>query len=519
MLKKLMVLLLTVCLAFLPALGAAATGEEVLYKAVSALNSISRDMVIPALPFLSTNNGLDMLETALEKEINGEDPGAIMGPAIRMALEYTDAETLKKLIASVRLFSEDFRGKVQVYYQRLEELPSSAYDVQGAEIILKHLTRTDSRLPAALEKHQLTTGVIANIMRACAAENGTPPILRLVKGSFEVNYYNKRLHEGLQEIWPDADFEGFLQGVAQELNESYSTDEKKSVANYLKGINMLKTDGNAISDGGNGNGNGNGGQTNRPSDPSLPSKPNQPTTDSFEVTESGMVRRPYSGTAPVVYKVVNGTETPVKLALYIDGQIVAKLSAGQYVVRENEPYFTDCDTWAKSYIETLYARGIVNGKADGRFMPTDTITREEFVKLIVEMFDMLDASAVSSFADVASDAWYAPYVASAEQNGLISGISSTEFGVGAGIRRQDMAKIISTILEKQGVAPQEGNASALRDYEQIAAYAQPHVLNICSLGIISGDENGCFNPAQLASRQEAAKMIYGMLETLLKTLQ
>lgn len=511
MFKKLLVLLLTVCLAFLPALGAAADGEDVLYKAVSAFNSIGRDMVIPALPFLSTNNGLDMLEAALEKEVNGEDPGLIMGPAIRMALEYTDAETLKKLIASVRLLSEDFRGKVQVYYQRLEELPSSAYDVQGAEIILKHLTRIDSRLPAALEKHQLTTGVIANIMHACAAENGTPPILRLVKGSFEVNYYNKRIYEGLQEIWPDANFAGFLQGVAQNLNESYSTDEKKSVANYLKSVNMLKTDGNAISDGNNGS------QTNRPSDTNQPSKPAQPTADSFTVAESGVVRRPYSGTAPVVYKVENGTETPVKLALYIDGQIVAKLSAGQYVVREAAPYFTDCDTWAKSYIETLYARGIVSGKADGCFMPTDTITREEFVKLIVEMFDMLDASAVSSFADVASDVWYAPYVASAEQNGLVSGISSTEFGVGAGIRRQDMAKIISTILEKQGITPQKGDASVLCDYEQIAAYAQPHVLNICRLGIISGDENGYFNPMQFASRQEAAKMIYGMLETLLKT--
>lgn len=274
---------------------------------------------------------------------------------------------------------------------------------------------------------------------------------------------------------------------------------------------MLKTDGNAISDGNNGS------QTNRPSDTNQPSKPDQPTADSFTVAESGVVRRPYSGTAPVVYKVENGTETPVKLALYIDGQIVAKLSAGQYVVREAAPYFTDCDTWAKSYIETLYARGIVSGKADGCFMPTDTITREEFVKLIVEMFDMLDASAVSSFADVASDVWYAPYVASAEQNGLVSGISSTEFGVGAGIRRQDMAKIISTILEKQGITPQKGDASVLCDYEQIAAYAQPHVLNICRLGIISGDENGYFNPMQFASRQEAAKMIYGMLETLLKT--
>ena len=91
MFKKLLVLLLTVCLAFLPALGAAADGEDVLYKAVSAFNSIGRDMVIPALPFLSTNNGLDMLEAALEKEVNGEDPGLIMGPAIRMALEYTDA--------------------------------------------------------------------------------------------------------------------------------------------------------------------------------------------------------------------------------------------------------------------------------------------------------------------------------------------------------------------------------------------------------------------------------------------
>ena len=54
------------------------------------------------------------------------------------------------------------------------------------------------------------------------------------------------------------------------------------------------------------------------------------------------------------------------------------------------PEFDDLDSveWAKDAIKTLAERKIVNGKAEGKFFPNDNVKREEFVKMIVDMFEL-----------------------------------------------------------------------------------------------------------------------------------
>lgn len=526
MLKKVLVLLLTLCMVITPVLASAASSEEILHQTVEILDGLSRDIMIPALPFLSTNSGLDMLEDALNKEINGEDAGAIMGPAIQQALTYTDAETLQKLIDTFRVFSESFRGKLQSYYQNQTAMSLSTDAAKGMDLLLAKLNEKESGLSAALEKHGLSAGVIANMMAAIAEENGSQPMFKLQNGEFSLNYYNKTICNGLDSVWTDASFSSYLDGLANRLNTAFTSIDQTAAIALLKSTGLLKV---VTTGGGGGTGGGTGGggtgttnnsdktDTTDKTDKTDKTDTTTPTeTVSFEVTEAGTVSRDYSGTMPVVYRVEDGKETPVKMAVYADGKIIADLAAGSYVIREAVPYFTDCETWGKTYIEALYARGIISGKGEGLFMPNQTITREEFVKLIVEMFDLLDETAVSSFSDVDANAWYAPYVASAEKHGIISGVSATEFGVGASIKRQDMAKIISTLLGEKNVTMQPADTASLSDYDTIADYAKEHVLAICGLGIVSGDENRCFNPSGYATRQEAAKMLYGMLEAILK---
>ena len=235
----------------------------------------------------------------------------------------------------------------------------------------------------------------------------------------------------------------------------------------------------------------------------------------FEVTEPGIITISGTYRMPMVYRVQDGKMIPEKMVLYLDGKIVAELSAGHYVIQETVPYFNDCDGWAKDYIEALYARGIVGGKGSHTFTPWDNITREEFVKLIVELFDLVDPDAQTSFVDVPEHAWYYTFVASAQKYGIVNGVSGNEFGVGANIKRQDMAKIISDVLQKKGIAAMPADQTAFHDYSTIADYAKAHVLNVCGLGIISGDDTGNFSPNRFATRAEASKMIYGMLKAVL----
>ena len=91
-------------------------------------------------------------------------------------------------------------------------------------------------------------------------------------------------------------------------------------------------------------------------------------------------------------------------------------------------------------------KGIVSGDDTGKFNPNDNITREQFLKMLVEAAGIETDEAENTFADV-KDAWYKPYVLKAKNFGIVNGISDTEFGIGSNITRQDMAVMITRTIE------------------------------------------------------------------------
>lgn len=215
---------------------------------------------------------------------------------------------------------------------------------------------------------------------------------------------------------------------------------------------------------------------------------------------------------PMIYRLTGSSELqPVKKSVPTENGILAVLDANEVYVIKTVPYpFADAEGWGKSYIAALNARGIINGKSETEFMPDSPITREEFIKLVVELFDLTDEGAKCEFTDVPKGAWYEKYVASAKAAGITDGIGDGKFGTGAHITRQDMAKIINTILISKGIEL-KGDGKKFADENSIADYAKSHVFAI-SGHIISGDDAGNFNPLKKATRQEAAKMVFGMLK-------
>lgn len=206
-----------------------------------------------------------------------------------------------------------------------------------------------------------------------------------------------------------------------------------------------------------------------------------------------------------------GALLPVKSCVWKNGSLYAKLTQNGYYAIKNMPAnFTDVSGWGAFYVESLYQRGIISGRSEKIFAPNDAVLREEFVKLIVELFGGAQSGDAASFSDVSEDDWFYPYVATAYQKGYISGIDESTFGVGMQITRQDMCKIIENVLQKNGVAPAL-EAAKFSDDEAIAGYAKNAVDLLFELDIVSGDDQGAFHPQNSATRQEAAKIIFGVL--------
>lgn len=175
------------------------------------------------------------------------------------------------------------------------------------------------------------------------------------------------------------------------------------------------------------------------------------------------------------------------------------------------PNFNDLSQaeWAREAVEALAEKGIVAGKGNGAFAPNDNVTREEFVKMIVEAFELLDEGAECNFTDVASDRWSAKYIASANRLGVVTG-DGASFNPAAQMARQDMAVIIYRVFELAGVDV-DGNAIRFTDNGAIASYAKDAVAALSGAGIVNGMGDGTFAPKATVTRAQAAKVIYGLL--------
>ncbi|MDO3409880.1 S-layer homology domain-containing protein [Saccharibacillus sp. CPCC 101409] len=101
--------------------------------------------------------------------------------------------------------------------------------------------------------------------------------------------------------------------------------------------------------------------------------------------------------------------------------------------------------WAAGAIQKAVDKGYVNGYTNGTFKPDASVSRAEFVKMVV--------SALNLDAPAASGKWYVPYVDAATQAGLYAGadFSNNDAGWNKVMTRDEMARVAARAIgEKTG---------------------------------------------------------------------
>lgn len=189
-----------------------------------------------------------------------------------------------------------------------------------------------------------------------------------------------------------------------------------------------------------------------------------------------------------------------------------------YTVIENKVEFKDTSSvssWAGRQIQVAAAKGILEGRENGSFVPNGEVTRAEFIKMIVKTFALEDKSATESFNDVADSDWYKVYVASAVKAGLVNGRSEGKFEPNGFITRAEMATIASRALmqAKQLKAVDENDDAVKKfvDVKDINSTLKAGVAFAAKNGIVIGDDNNQFNPNANSTRAQAAVIIYRLL--------
>lgn len=196
---------------------------------------------------------------------------------------------------------------------------------------------------------------------------------------------------------------------------------------------------------------------------------------------------------------------------YNNNSIEIPVQVGAYIVE-----FTDTTNhWAKTYIGTLAGMNILDGMGDNTFAPDGSLTRAQFVAMLAKMTDGIDITVAASagFTDVNEKDWYFGYVNWGYENGIVNGMGDGTFSPNASITREQMAVMLCNYARSVGFAlPQTVSGVSFSDASSISSWAADYVATAAGAGIINGFDTGDFRPQGVATRAQAATVIYKMCE-------
>ena len=177
----------------------------------------------------------------------------------------------------------------------------------------------------------------------------------------------------------------------------------------------------------------------------------------------------------------------------------------------------DQDWFLDNVIESAQ-RGMVAGTSDITFSPYQDLTRGQVVAILARMEQADTASAPAApFTDVKPSEYYATAINWAYANGVIAGISDTQFAPDASITRQELIAILIRYLTKVRGLTLDSEELTFTDAAQIESYAREPIQKAMSIGLIYGYPDGSFQPNNQLPRCEGVSFLLRLaryLETL-----
>ncbi len=197
-----------------------------------------------------------------------------------------------------------------------------------------------------------------------------------------------------------------------------------------------------------------------------------------------------------------------------------KFSTGHfsvYAVGYNDISFDDVSNsnWFYDAVTFCAAREITSGTGNNMFSPDMTLTRGQFITLLMRAYDIeADGDISGNFAD-AGHAYYTEYLAAAKRLGITKGLGNNMFAPEDEITRQDMFTLLYRALDVLEELPEADTSSSLSDFsdtDEISDYADDAMKTLVAAGIISGSD-GKLMPMGNSTRAQMAQVIYNLLSS------
>lgn len=245
-----------------------------------------------------------------------------------------------------------------------------------------------------------------------------------------------------------------------------------------------------------------------------PSRASRGTTVTITVT-------PDEGYELESLTVLDSRDNEISLTDKGDGKYTFTMPAGRVTVEASfakiapEPLpFGDVDDgdWFADAVRFVYANGMMNGVSETDFAPHAATSRSMIVTILYRMEGEPVVDYAMDFTDVASDAYYTEAVRWAASKGIVGGYGNGLFGANDDVTREQLAAILYRYAACQGYdVSQRADLSGFGDASSISGYAQEALSWAHAQGLVLGFEDGSLRPQGTASRAQIAAVLMRFL--------
>lgn len=222
---------------------------------------------------------------------------------------------------------------------------------------------------------------------------------------------------------------------------------------------------------------------------------------------------PYEACSPgtvAVLTLADGTQEMIRKSFADNGALTIPLDGSASLeMIDNAKSFADVPAghWAAGAAAFASAHGLLNGTGEGLFQPDAPMTRGMLAKALHNLESNPGVGYRDVFRDVAAEDWYAESVLWATGKGIANGYGDGRFGAMDAVTREQLA----AMLWRYAGSPAADGMLRFDDADEAGTYAREALCWAVESGVMSGREGGLLAPKALATRAEAAQMLWNFI--------
>jgi hypothetical protein len=233
---------------------------------------------------------------------------------------------------------------------------------------------------------------------------------------------------------------------------------------------------------------------------------NRPLQLSFDLSELELAPSDYDNLTAYrlneetgQWEPVGGVYDPVTNTIQVH-----RLHLSKYTVLKTEHNYSNIeDSWAKNEIASLKGKGIID--EDTLFAANENVSREEFASWITKAYGLDASNLETDFKDLDPDSPYYDAIATAYEQGIITGRPDGTFDPKGEISKEEMAVMIANAMDAYDT-PVNTDSFELAQYEEdLPTWAAGSVETLVENGVV---EESFFGSAGAVSKEEAAAILY-----------